>query len=128
MRLRIATPQHIVLDAEVRRVVAEAPNGFFGMLPNHVDFVSELVPGVLVYETEAGDHYAGIAAGTLVKCADEVRVAVRSAILEDDLGRLTQRVTEEILREDEDERAARSALARLEAEIVRHFLDLEKTA
>jgi len=128
MRLRIATPQTIVLDAEVRRVVAEAPNGFFGMLPNHIDFVSELVPGVLVYETETGDHYAGIAAGTLVKCAGAVRVAVRSAILEDDLGLLTRRVTEEILREDEAERAARSALARLEADMVRRILELEMTA
>lgn len=33
MQLRIVTPTTIALDGEVLRIVAEAPNGAFGLLP-----------------------------------------------------------------------------------------------
>ena len=128
MRLKIVTPIAPCLDETVASVVAEAPNGSFGLLPRHVDFVSPLVPGVLVYETAAGaEHYVGINAGTLVKCGAEVLVSTRNAIPGDDLDSLQARVRAEFVELDEEERQARSALARLEAGIVRRFLELEKT-
>ena len=45
MRLEVITPMAVCVDRPVRRIVAEGPDGHFGMLPGHVDFVSELVPG-----------------------------------------------------------------------------------
>jgi F-type H+-transporting ATPase subunit epsilon len=47
MRLKILLPTEIILDKEVIKVVAEAENGYFCLLPRHVDFVSTLVPGIL---------------------------------------------------------------------------------
>lgn len=129
MRLKIVTPRKVLLDMEVNRIVAEGPDGAFGMLPNHIDFVSQLVPGILVYETTDGTEcYAGVHAGTLVKCAGEVLVSTSNAILGHDLESLQERVKEVFRTMDEAERAARSALARLEAQMVRRFLDLEQSA
>jgi len=126
MRLEVLTPARRCLDREVRRVVAEAPDGHFGLLPRHGDFVTELVPGILVYETGTGDErYIAVNSGTLVKCGPEVRVAARAAVMGDDLAHLRRRVEEEFKREDETERAARAALARLEASMIRRFRDLE---
>jgi F-type H+-transporting ATPase subunit epsilon len=126
MRLEVITPARICLDLTVRRVVAEAPDGYFGMLPHHIDFVTELVPGILVYETDDGkEHFVAVNSGTLVKCAGVVRVAVRAAIAGEDLAELRRRVETEFRRQDEDERQARSALARLEASMVRRFQELE---
>ena len=62
--------------------------------------------------------------GTLVKCGDEVRVAVRGAVEGDDLGALRARVEAEFREHDEEERDARAALARLEASMIRRFRDL----
>ena len=61
MRLRVVTPTGVVLETEAARLVAAAPDGAFGMLPRHVDFVTELVPGVLIHETAAKLHLAQIA-------------------------------------------------------------------
>ncbi len=128
MRLRIVLPDRIRLDVEVRRIVAEAPDGSFGLLPNHIDFVSALAPGILVYEDSAGrERYAGIQAGTLVKIGDEVRIATANAVLGDDLEILQRRARTVFREAEERERAARSALARLEAQMVRRFLELEQT-
>lgn len=125
MRLEVITPAERCLDIEVRRMVAEAPDGYFGILPNHGDFVTDLAPGILVYETEAGtERFVALDTGTLVKCGSHVRAAVQNAIDGDDLAWLRGRVEREFRQQEEDERAARAALARLEASLVRRFRDL----
>jgi len=125
MRLKIVTPRTICLDVPATRIVAEAPDGFFGLLPNHIDFVSQLVPGILVHEGEDGiEHYAGINSGTLVKCGDEVLVSTRNAVLGDDLATVRRRVAEELRKLEETERAERSALARLEADMIRQLQEI----
>lgn len=58
-------------------MVAEAENGSFGLLPRHIDVVTALVPGILAYVDGNGrQHLVGIDEGILVKCGDEVRVAI----------------------------------------------------
>lgn len=126
MRLEVFTPARRCVDRTVRSILAEAPDGHFGLLPRHGDFVTELVPGILVYEPEDGpERFVAVNSGTLVKCGDAVMVAVRGAIEGDDLGRLRRRVEEEFRHQDETEREARAALARLEASMIRRFRELE---
>lgn len=125
MRLEVITPMAVCVDRPVRRIVAEGPDGHFGMLPGHVDFVSQLVPGILLYETEEGtERFVAINSGTLVKCGDEVRVAVRGAVDGDNLQKLRAKVEADFRQHDEEEREARAALARLEASMIRRFRDL----
>lgn len=125
MRLEVITPEKVRLDLEVRRVVAEAPGGYFGILPRHGDFVTELVPGILVYETEGkAERFVAIHSGTLVKAGRRVRVAVRNAIEGSDLSLLRQRVETEFRQQDEDEKEARAALMQLEANMIRRFREL----
>ncbi|SDJ38275.1 F0F1 ATP synthase subunit epsilon [Lutimaribacter saemankumensis] len=125
MRLEVITPMAVCVDRPVRRIVAEGPDGCFGLLPGHIDFVSALVPGILLYETEdSAERFVAVNSGTLVKCGAEVRVAVRGAVEGDDLGALRARVEAEFRKHDEEERDARAALARLEAGMVRRFRDL----
>jgi F-type H+-transporting ATPase subunit epsilon len=126
MRLEIVTPNRVCVDREVSRIVAEAPDGHFGMLPGHGDFVTELVPGILVYEPQdAVERFVALHSGTLVKCGAHVHVAVRDAIEGTDLSWLRERVETEFRRQDEAERDARAALARLEASMFRRFRELE---
>ena len=86
MRLKILLPDRLCLDLEVVRIVAEGPDGAFGMLPHHIDYVSQLAPGILTYEETGGQvRYAGIHSGTLVKVGDEVLVSTSGAVLGDDV-------------------------------------------
>jgi len=126
MELRIITPEGITRHDQVQRIVAEAPNGVFGILPRHMDHVTQLVAGVLVFETENGvEQFVGVNAGTLVKAGPTVMVAVRDVIMSKDLGHLQERVEAEFRRQTEEEREARSALARLEAHMIRRFRELQ---
>ncbi|MDE4275265.1 F0F1 ATP synthase subunit epsilon [Phaeobacter gallaeciensis] len=127
MRLKILLPDRLCLDLEVMRIVAEGPDGAFGMLPHHIDYVSQLAPGILTYEETGGQvRYAGIHSGTLVKVGGEVLVSTSGAVLGDDLQTVQQRAQADFRAAEQNERAARAALARLEAQIVRRFLELEQ--
>jgi F-type H+-transporting ATPase subunit epsilon len=126
MRLKVLLPSEVLLDAAVTKVIAEAENGAFCLLPRHIDFVAALVPGLLSYETEdGGEEFLAVDEGILVKCGAQVLVSTRQAVRGPDLGGLQQAIDEQFRAVDEQERKARAAVARLEADLVRRFLELE---
>lgn len=53
-RLRIVSPERLLLDEEVEEVIAPGAAGEFGVLPDHITFLTALAPGRLIYR--AGDH------------------------------------------------------------------------
>jgi F-type H+-transporting ATPase subunit epsilon len=127
MKLKVFLPTEILLDQEVCKVIAQAPNGSFAILPRHIDFVATLVPSVLIYVDAGGtERFLGIDEGILVKHAADVRISTRKAVQGDDLGSLREVVRRDIVDLDEHERAARSALARLEAGVIRRFVELQQ--
>ena len=130
MTLTILLPERVLMTESVRKVVAEGQSGSFGLLPRHVDFVEPLVPGILSYVPSSAasddeERFVAVNEGVLVKCGDEVRVSVRDAVVGPELGTLEQTVRDRFQRIDERERAMRTALASLESEVMRSFIDAE---
>ena len=50
VQLRIVTPTRLVVDEEVDEVTAPGVLGQFGVLPNHIAFLTLLQPGELAYK------------------------------------------------------------------------------
>jgi F-type H+-transporting ATPase subunit epsilon len=127
MRLRVLLPEQILLDTEILKVTAEAENGSFGLLPRHVDFVTALVPGILTFITaNEQEEFLAVDAGILVKCGPDVRVSTRNAVLGHELGELKRMIEERFKRVDEHEKKSREALFKLEADLVRSFMEFGK--
>lgn len=127
MNLKVLLPTQVLVQESVSKVVAEAENGSFGLLPGHIDFVAALVPGILSFQSEQGrERFLAIAAGILVKKGDMVLVSTRDAFRGEDLNTLRQTVRDEFQALDEREAQARSAIARLETNFVRRFLEMER--
>jgi F-type H+-transporting ATPase subunit epsilon len=95
-------------------------------MPNHIDFVATLSPGLFTYESTAGGQelYA-MDVGTLVKKGAEVLVSTRNAVRAPDLGQVKQVVMQQYDRLDEREKMVRSASAKLEASMIRRIVDLK---
>lgn len=127
MRIQIMLPERVLRNARATKVVAEAPNGAFGLLPRHIDFVAPLVPSILSYVDAETDEevFVAVDEGVLVKYGKEVLVSVRNAAVGLELGLLEETVRERFERVDEREQAMRSALAKLESEVVRRFSDTQ---
>lgn len=127
MRLRVHLPTEVLVDEDVGKVIAEAENGSFCLLPRHVDFVAALVPGLLSFvNLEGQEVYVAVDQGVLVKCGRDVLVSTWGGALGTDLRRLSILVEEKFLELDEHERKTRSALARLEAGALRDFRELQE--
>jgi len=127
MNFQVLLPTRVLVDQPVAKIIAEAQDGSFCLLPRHIDLVAALVPGVLLFvDCEGNEKYLGIDEGTLVKHGSRVRVSTRHAVSGDDLQSLRQIVQERFLELDDRERSARSALARLEAGVVRRFIELRE--
>ena len=126
MKLKVLLPAEVLIEEDVTKVVAEAHNGFFCLLPRHVDFVAALVPGILSYETGSGHEvFLAVDEGILIKCGQEVLVSTRNAVRGPDLGQLRLTVVEKFETLDEREKSARSAMTRIEAGFVRRFLEIQ---
>jgi len=126
MDLRILLPEKTYWQGRVKKIVGEAINGFFCLLPRHVDFVTVMIPGIFFALTESEEEiYLAINEGILIKADDKVTLSTRGAVKGDNLGDLKKEVEESFIKINEQEKGARSALQKLEADFVRRFLDLE---
>lgn len=63
IRLRVVTPTRVVLDEDVDEVTAPGAMGEFGILPNHIAFLSLLEPGEMSYKQGATRRYLAISGG-----------------------------------------------------------------
>jgi len=125
MKLKVLLPTEILVDQEVTKVIAEAENGSFCLLPRHIDFVAALPPGILIFESAEGhEEFIAVDEGTLVKVGREVLVSTRNAVRSSELGTLKQIVEQEFRVLDDREKMTRSASAKLEADLVRRFIEL----
>lgn len=123
MRVKIIVPSGALADQQATRLVAEARNGSFCLLPRHIDFVAALVPGIVALTSAEGEEtFFAIDEGLLVKHGADVRVSTWNA-LQGKLGELRQAVLAQFHDRDAQEQGARHALDRLEASLVQQVLD-----
>ncbi|MGK7958239.1 MAG: F0F1 ATP synthase subunit epsilon [Crocosphaera sp.] len=125
MHLKVLVPTEIFVDTKIIKIVAEGENGSFCLLPNHIDFLSALVPGILSYTLENQEEiFLAINEGILVKRGTDVFVSTLQAVADKDLETLQTTVTKKFRTLDEKEKLIRSALAKFEATIIRRFKDI----
>lgn len=126
MSLTVMTPERKVVSKAVEKIVAEARNGSFCLKPRHIDFLAELVPGILSYWIDQREHLLAVSSGILVKQNDKVAVSVRYAIEGEQLEELEAIVREQFNVLDQQERDTQLALEHLQADFLKRFIELQK--
>jgi len=63
IKLRVVTPNRLMFDEEVDEVTAVGELGEFGVLPNHISFLSTLVPGEMSYKQGANRRLLAVSGG-----------------------------------------------------------------
>ena len=120
IRLRVVTPTRLVFDEEVDEVTAVGELGEFGVLPNHIDFLSTLVPGELSYKQGPKKQFIAIAGG-YAEVLDNVMTVLATAAefpWEIDVARAqgakeqAEKILTEVNYEDESFKPAEHALQR----------------
>jgi F-type H+-transporting ATPase subunit epsilon len=125
MQLKILLPSRVFSVIEnVTRIVAEAQQGSFGLLPQRLDCVAALAPGILTYATEGtGEVHLAVNEGVLIKTGANVVISVRHAIGGADLGQLRQAVEKEFVTLNKRQKTVRTVVAKLESGLIRRFAE-----
>lgn len=98
MRLLLVTPERQLLDIEIDEVYAPGVLGQFGVLREHVNFLTALGTGELRYRSEAVDRYVAVSGGILEVLDDVVTVLADSAEFAEEIDLERAKLAEERLR------------------------------
>lgn len=79
LTLIIATPERLIVQTEVDEVMAPAPLGYFGALPAHTPFLSQLKSGEVVYRIGKKKHLVWIKGGYCEVLEDRVTILANKA-------------------------------------------------
>ena len=128
MILKILLPYKQFQEVKnVIRIVAETTLGSLGILPQRLDCVASLVPGIFLYETEAGKvNYLAVDEGLLTKAGDEIRVSVRNAYGSENLEKLEETVKKDFMAAEKLQKEDKAMLSKLEIGFIRSLNNFRK--
>jgi F-type H+-transporting ATPase subunit epsilon len=69
---KLITPTGVVFDAAVQEVTAVNPIGEFGVLPQHINYLTSLVPCVITVKLGDGSYRLFVVSGGLAEVKDGV--------------------------------------------------------
>ena len=123
MNLKILLPYKIFAEInDVSSVVMETSAGSYGLLPQRLDCVAALVPGILTYKTKNEKvTYVAVDEGVMVKAGADVLVSVRNAVGGVDLGKLGELIKNDFSNQDETDRETKTVIAKLERGFIYSF-------
>ncbi len=75
-QFQLVTPTGVVFDGPVEQVSATGPLGQFGVLADHVNFITSLVPAVMTVRTGDGQTLEYLVTGGLVEVKDGAMTAL----------------------------------------------------
>ena len=78
-KFRLITPTGVVFEDSVEEVSAIGPLGEFGVLADHINFITSLVPGVLEARLSEGRAMHWVVSGGLAEVKDGVLTVLASS-------------------------------------------------
>ncbi|MBD3270913.1 MAG: hypothetical protein GF384_00060 [Elusimicrobia bacterium] len=119
IKVELFIPKTRVFERDLYKVKTEGVSGSMCILPRHQDFVSVIVPGILlIRDTQGQDEYYAIDAGMMVKFGEKMLISTRAALRGPKLADLHEVVEKEFKKTSQHEQNAQAALKKLEADFV----------
>lgn len=107
LHLKIITPSKVVLEDEVKEVIAPGADGEFTVLPRHTNLFSMLQDGIITVKRSSGEESFAIGSGYLQTDGKQVSILVTRAHGQDEINQvLTEKAikeAEEILKRSKDD-------------------------
>lgn len=80
LKLKIVTPEQILLESRVSQVSVSTVMGEITILPNHIPLVSQLAPGEIVVKTDKGEEdLMAVSGGFIEVLPDQVVILADTA-------------------------------------------------
>jgi F-type H+-transporting ATPase subunit epsilon len=125
LRLEIVTPQAIVFSEDVTMVTLPGVDGEFGVYPQHVRLITQIVPGEIIVNKDGHDTFLAVGEGLVEVRVDRVAIVTDMAVPSD---KIDEAKVEEARQRAEarlQEKISDEEVASVNASLVRALAQLE---
>ncbi|MBI4049430.1 MAG: F0F1 ATP synthase subunit epsilon [Candidatus Doudnabacteria bacterium] len=125
LKLKIVTPERVLLDEQVDQVTLPTQLGEITVLPNHIPLIANLVSGEVRYKTSGKENFFVVSSGMIeVKKKNEIVVLAETAEFGQEIDveraeKARERAKKLMQESYRDERAFADAAAGLERHLAR---------
>lgn len=127
LRLHDATRSEEITDVE--SFVGEDASGSFGILAGHARLITTLVLGLARFRTAASDWSYLALPGAVLHFRDNVlTLSTRRYLRDDDYMRISQELRQQLIAEEQNLRAMKESLHRMEEEALRRLWEMSRQA
>jgi F-type H+-transporting ATPase subunit epsilon len=107
--------------------VGEDASGSFGLLAGHARLMTPLLFGLARFRRADGLwRYLALPGALLYFVNDELSISTRRYLLDDDYGRISTALQEQLLAEEEGLRVMKESLHRMEEELLRRMWEMNR--
>ncbi len=85
LRLEIVTPQGTAFSEDVHMVTLPASEGQMGVYPQHMRFVTQMVPGEVIITRDGADRYLAVGEGLIEVTGERVAIVTDMAVPADQI-------------------------------------------
>ena len=124
LKLEVVTPEGTVYSEDVELVTLPGVAGQFGVYPQHVRLITQIVPGEVIVQRDGAERYLAVGEGMVEVTADRVSIVTDMAIpserideaaVEEARARAAARLADKI--SDEEVASVNASLARSLAQL-----------
>lgn len=85
MNLKVITPEKIFYDGPVQELIVPTPLGEIGILPGHVNLLTQISDGEITIKSSGKDQHLAVTSGFLQVQKDEINLISDFAIRSDEI-------------------------------------------
>ena len=124
--LNLFDAEHEQRITGVTSFVGEDASGSFGIQPNHARFMTTLVFGLARFRLATGGwQYLALPGAVAYFNNNELTISTRHFLIDTDLERISSLLEQELIAEEEDLRATKESLHRMEQAMLKRMLTLK---
>ena len=125
--LNLFDAEHEQRFTGVTSFVGEDASGSFGIQPNHARFMTTLAFGLARFRLATQDwQYLALPGAVAYFNNNELTISTRHFLIDTDLERISSLLEQELIAEEEDLRATKESLHRMEQAMLKRMLTLKR--
>lgn len=125
--LQLTDSQKELRVENVTSFVGEDESGSFGILPGHAHMMTVLVFGLARFKHQDGPWEYLAMPGAVLQFADNIlRIVCRHYLIDEEYDRISYRLMDELVAEEEQLREVRESLQRMEEALFKHMWDMKR--
>lgn len=123
--LEIITPEKVIYKDEVDEIIVPTENGEIAILPNHINLLTQVIPGELIIKKGTGQQYLAITGGFLEVSNNKISILAEYAVKAQDIEVARAMEAKKRAEKVMSEKSTDNELRMAQAEMIKAILELK---